>query len=386
LKQSCNNCHKLAGISFVILASFFLLPFSSHAAYDNIIAFGDLGSFSNPANLSRLEKTTANGNSHLIIHNNAVSGMEILTDFGGPTFKEDNSYAQSIFNYETNFIFGNFGFGYQLIEEKDYASSGDTIRAMQDIHNNKQVSGETYDIRLSGYEQEMEYYRFYFSSPIETDIVDGLWVGTSINLINGFSYLGGNLTGLATQVDDTTTQFNFNVDANESEDNSNGTGYSIDFGGACDINEKLSVEILFENVFGSMTWNNIKNTTATGNSQNIIVDSGGSIINNPTISGTEKVKTLVKPMHFKSIWAADYKIQDDLSVLGIIEPYPDEIFYYLGTNWNLDNHLALKFGYCSKFDSLSCGINWEFLNLTISANNISLVEAKSLGAQFGITL
>jgi hypothetical protein len=376
---------KLAGI-IIVLASFFCISSTAFAISNNVAAFGDLGGFANPANLSRLGKATASANIHYLAFNNAIPAMSFLSGFEGPYFAGSSVFAQEFQNYEMVFGFENVGFAYRLVDEKDYISTGDTVRAMQDFQNNSHIIGKTYDIDITGEEAKKEYFSFYFSTPVETEFADGLWLGANLNIINGISYQNGNLNGTATQLDATTTQFVFDVATDYSDARTHGRGYSLDLGASCQMDEKLSFEVLLENVFGYMTWQNVNYITATGSSENVIIDGDGNITNNPSITGFETARNISKTSDFKSIWGLKYKLAEDWTILSILEPYANKSFFYLGTEWSPHDTFNLKTGYGSKYDAASIGVRWQIIKFMLFANNISLSSATSLGTLFCLTI
>ncbi len=377
---------KLAGVIAIISASFFLGASPSLSSNNDIIAFGNLGSYSNPANLDPDKTASASGRFYNITDNNAIPALNIYSDLAGPYFEGAEGFANIDQNYEFFFAVGNIGFGYLLEEEKDYLATGDTVRAIQDIMNNSHTVGKSYDIGMTGTEKKTESFKFFNSQKIELGLVDDLRIGACFKLINGIYFQKGELSGIASQEDPSTIGFNFDVDSYYQKEDTSGNGFGLDLGASCKINDKLSLEVLLENVFGQIDWRNVNRMTATGNSENIEVDPGGEIVNKPTISGYKSVESFQERLLYRSIWGLTYKQTENVSLIGILEPYMERSYYFLGAEWGLYKNLALSLGYGSKYDSASAGIHWEVAKFLLYANNMSLSEARSMGALFELSL
>lgn len=369
-----------------ILVALLLFASPSLASIDNVTSFGELGSFSNPAAFSRQGHQIASGNAYHIVNNNIIPALSFYSDLSGPYFRGSDAFATQLQNYEMNFGLIYYGFSYRLVEERDYVATGDTARAIQDIQNNEHMVGKSYEIGLRAKEEKCEYFGFTFGSPLKINLADGLWVGARVNLINGLFYQEGVLTGHASQVDSATMKFDFNLDADYSTEDTSGTGYSLDLGAICDINDSFSVEMIMENVAGEINWKNVSSIDAIGNSENIIVDPAGNIISRPTISGMKKVKEKKETLDFRSSFAGRYKLEREFALIGAIEPYTDLIYYFVGFESPFFGLCDIKAGYGSKYDTVSIGAAWQFFKLTLFANDISLSDATVLGLSLCATI
>ncbi|MFC1559668.1 hypothetical protein ACFL4F_01040 [Candidatus Margulisiibacteriota bacterium] len=370
---------KPAGILIIILAGFFVFNTISHASLNNVISFGDMNSFSNPANLCTISGSELSMNHYQSISNNAIPAIQFFSNFNGPYFNGNRVDLWLTRNSELNYWHNNWGFGFNLLEEAHSVSGGDSVRLMQDFKDNSHTVGKIYDIAASGQQETKAYLKFYYSTPVEIEAVEDLRIGATFNIINGLSYGKVTVTGQASVESATTTGFDvdFNTDYNTKD--THGNGYGLDLGASCRVNDRLSLDLILENVLGEIYWQNVRNMEASGDTGTAVVDGDGNITNNPTLSGTEITKNLTERLAFKSILAAKYRYSEDLSLLGMIEPYQDLTYYYLGSKWSPSDVYNIDIGYGSRYDSASVGIEFPVIKLTLFASDISLSSAKSLG-------
>jgi len=368
-----------ACIIIIILAGLFSVNTASFASLDNVVGFGDLNGFSNPANTTITGKTCLLLDHYQLLSNNVLPAIVFYSDFNGPYFGGSRMDLWTQRNYGLNFRNDNWGFGYNLVEDGQSVASGDTARLFQDFKDNSHPVGKIYDIGASGHYNIKEYMKFCYSMPVETGFAEDLRIGTSVNIINGKSYGKATITGQASVESTTTTRFDFDINADHNIRDTHGNGYGLDIGATCRLNDRLTFEMILENVLGQVYWQNVRNTEATGDTQNVIVDGSGNITNNPTISGTDSTRNITERLIFRSLWAASYKYEDNLSFLGMIEPYQDLTYYYIGSKWSPSDLYDISFGYGSRYDSVSVGIEYPFIKLMLFTDNISLSSATSMG-------
>jgi hypothetical protein len=144
--------------------------------------------------------------------------------------------------------------------------------------------------------------------------------------------------------------------------------------------------LILENIAGSVAWSNVNKISATGNTENIIVDPGGTIINRPTVTGHKSVGGVVENLDFKSVWALKYQGSKELALVGIMEPYSEMVYYYAGVEWLFGGQLGFRMGYTSKYDAVSIALESPLLALTLFTDNISLSDAQTLGASISLRM
>ena len=376
---------EIAGVALAISAIFFLNA-PCYPMTSDLLAFGNFGSLANPANIDPSTVTRAEGTFYNIVYNNVIPAISYYGDKTGPLFRGDKGFIKESKNYELYFSSRNFAFSYALTENYDYNATGDTVRLLQHFNDNSHPVGESFDVGLTALEEKEEEAKLYYCQELAGNFVKNLRVGICAKILQGSHYANGGIAGDASQENETTTNFNFNLDTYLTKPVTVGRGIGVDLGMTCQVNEALSLEMILENLAAQMEWLSLKKITATGNSGNVIVDGNGNIINNPTISGYKFEENLSKRPLFKSIWGAKYKQSDQLSFITILEPYTDVTYYWVGSEWKPLQALKISAGYGSKFEAASLGVEWGFLKCLLSTNDLSLSEARSLGLLIGISL
>lgn len=347
---------------------------------NDAVSFGIIDAFSNPANLGKTGKMSASVDYRQFISNNAIPAVSFYSDYIGPKFTKSkwNMDAEQI--SEMNFWFGSFGVGYERADEAVGASNKDAIRLIQDFQDNAHEPGRIYNIEIAGHQKQTEKLNLYFSAPCALAGLNDLWLGANLSYIQGRSYGNASMSGIVSVESSTVTNCIFDIDADHTNSDTFGSGMSMDIGGTWKANDRLSFEMVLQNVVGYINWHNVNNTKALADTQNVVVDKYGNIINKPTISGTESVNNFREDLAFQSLWAVNYLYLDNLSFVGMIEPYNDQTSdYYVGTKWAPFNSYYLLTGYGSKYGTVSLGVEFFTMRCILFTNNASLSKADKLG-------
>ncbi len=347
---------------------------------NDAVLFGADDGFNNPADLSREGKLSVSGDYRQFISNNAIPALSFYADMTGPKFNDRQWVFEGEQDAKVDVWSGLLGFGYERADEAVGTANNGAISLIQDFQNNIHIPGQSYDFEVNGHQKQTEKLNFYLSAPCSAVGLNNFWLGAKISYIKGLSYGNAALSGSASVESDTVTQCQFDIDGDYTGAKTFGSGWSMDIGGAWDVNDRLSIEMLLQNVVGYINWQNVYNVQATANTQNVVIDPNGNIINNPTISGTESIHSVHEELAFQSLWTANYKWLDNLSLIGMIEPYNDQTAdCYAGVKWAPNNILNVISGYGSRYGTVSLGVEMFKVRLVCFANELKLSEADTLG-------
>lgn len=374
---------------FLLIAAIALAPAGAVAfgGAERISAFGYAQDFVNPAYIASVsEEPIVFVDSSGVLSNDIIPVTSYFSKFKGERFSGRSSKSEAAGNYGITFAIKNWSIGYSKYSRDVVMASGDTIRFLQDLKYKHLSPGRVYKIEASTFASDLDIMHVSFGR-------DFLWqektgsFGITFNLVNGRLHQNGGIAGTVTTVNSSTNTYLLNATStygNQSEKlGVYGDGYSVDVGGKYDISDDLEFEALLENVTGIITWRNMYMLDVTGNSDNIVVNPDGSISVHPSLSGYEKHDTYLEKPEFVPVYGLNYSFRS--AILGFfIEPHTDLAYYAFSIRFPVQSCL-FSAGYGSRFNAFSIGADMGWFSLGLMMDNVSLIDAKTLGVYVSFT-